>query len=331
MRDPYEVLGVSRGASAEEIKKAYRRLARKHHPDVNPGSREAEQRFKEIQEAYAVLSDQEKRSQYDQFGTIDEAELAARAARARPRHTGRAHQVRVDFNPFGGDLGDLLGRMFGDVPSGFQPAQPATLETSVELEFTQSVRGATVVVPVRRQVECGQCRGTGRQGDRPCSRCGGSGSLVTTDRLRVKIPAGVSDGDRVRTTIKGPPPSEVAVLVRVKPHTFFERRGNDIHTVVPITFAEALLGADVEIGTVDGPVLVKIPAGTQSGQKFRLRGRGVRNVKTGVHGDHYYTVQIAVPKLITPAAKEVARRSAELYGADPRADLPRSLEQAESE
>ncbi|MEW6337299.1 MAG: DnaJ C-terminal domain-containing protein [Acidobacteriota bacterium] len=330
MRDPYEVLGVSRGASAEEIKKAYRRLARKHHPDVNPGSREAEQRFKEIQEAYAVLSDQEKRRQYDQFGTIDEAELAARAARARARHAGRSRQVRVDFDPFGGDLGDLFGRMFGDAAQGFQAAQPAAVETSVELEFAQSVRGATVVVPVRRQVECGQCRGTGRRGERPCPRCGGSGSLVTTDRLRVKIPAGVADGDRVRAAIKGPPPSEVAVLARVKPHAYFDRRGDDIHTVVPITFAEALLGAEVEVGTVDGPVRAKIPAGTQSGQKFRLRGRGVRNVTSGVHGDHYYTVHVAVPKLITPAAKEVARRAAELYGADPRANLPRSLDQSAS-
>ena len=149
--------------------------------------------------------------------------------------------------------------------------------------------------------------------------------LVHTDRLRVRLPAGIGDGDRVRASIRDGSEREVSVAVRVRPHPFFERKGDDIHTVVPVTFAEAYLGAEVEIGTIHGPVRAKIPAGTQSGQRFRLRGKGVRNVRTGSGGDHLYTVQVAVPRVMSAAGREVARRAAELYPVDPREQLPREL------
>jgi molecular chaperone DnaJ len=183
-------------------------------------------------------------------------------------------------------------------------------------------------VPVRRDLTCSECGGAGNVRGKVCSRCHGSGVLVQTDRLRVKLPAGVGDGDRVRASLKNGSRREVAVAVRVRPHAFFERNGDDIHTTVPLTFSEAYLGAEVEIGTVHGPVRAKIPPGTQSGQRYRLRGKGVRNVRTGANGDHLYTVQVIVPKVVSPAGREVARRVAELYGtaADPRAGLPRSLD-----
>ena len=327
MRDLYEVLGIAKGASADEIKKAYRKLARRHHPDVNPGNPDATKRFREIQEAYAVLSDADKRAQYDQFGTVDED---AGAQRAGVRwHTAQPGSG-FDSSSFGGftDLGDIFGNLFGGFGRGAHRQAEAPLEVTVQLEFAQAVRGTSVVVPVRREVACTQCGGSGNVQGHVCPRCRGAGALVQTDRLRVKLPAGVGDGDRVRATLKDGSRHEVAVVVRVRPHAYFERKGDDIHTVVPVTFPEAYLGAEVEIGTIHGPVRAKIPAGTQSGQRFRLRGKGVRNVRTGANGDHYYTVQVTVPRVVSPAGRDATRRIGDLYAGagDPRAGLPRSLD-----
>ncbi|MCU0292708.1 MAG: J domain-containing protein [Thermoanaerobaculaceae bacterium] len=324
MRDLYEVLQIGREASAEEIKKAYRKLARRFHPDVNPHDPEAERKFREIQEAYAVLSDDDKRSQYDRFGTVDEGESAARQAHAR--WAGGRSRVNVSFGGFGGfpDLGDLFGDLFrGGGPVSQAPETPA--EAAVELDFVDAMRGTAVVVALRREVECEACRGSGHTSEKVCGRCRGSGRLIHTDRVRVRIPAGVADGDRVRAAVRTTPGGEVAVAVKVRPHPFFERRGDDIHTTVPISFAEAYLGAEIEVGTIWGPVRAKIPPGTQSGQRFRLRGKGVRSVRTGIPGDHFYAVQIAVPRVVTPGGRDLVRRVGELYGVDPRSGLPLGL------
>ena len=325
MRDLYEALGVARTATHDEIKKAYRRLARRYHPDVNPGKKDAEKRFREVQEAYAVLSDETKRQQYDRFGTVDEQEIAARHARSR--RAGHGRTVDFDLRNLGGftDLGDIFGDLFQGMGGRRRAAAAAPLEAAAEIDFADAIRGASVVVPVRREVPCAQCGGTGADGARACPRCHGAGVLVHTDRLRVRLPAGIADGDRVRASTREGGEREVSVVVRVRPHAYFERRGDDIHTVVPVTFAEAYLGAEVEIGTIHGPVRAKIPAGTQSGQRFRLRGKGVRNVRSTGSGDHYYTVQVAIPRVMSTAGREVARRAVDLYPLDTRKDLPREL------
>lgn len=324
MRDLYDVLGVARTAAPEEIKKAYRKLARRFHPDVNPGKEDAARRFREIQEAYTILSDADKRRQYDQFGAVDE-----HATGPRPAGGWGGRGPVGDFEVRGfdsvSDLSDLFRGFFstfsGRAPRG--PAGPA--EATVELSLQQAVHGATVVVPVRREVHCAQCGSSGNRQGKVCSLCHGSGVVVKTDRLRVKLPAGVGEGDKVRTATKDGG-GEVVVVVRVRPHGFFDRRGDDVSSTIPVTFAEAYLGGEIEVGTVHGPVRAKIPPGTQSGQRFRLRGKGIRNVRTGIVGDHYYTVQVVVPRVVSPAGRDAARRVSELYGDDPRKDLPRALD-----
>jgi DnaJ-class molecular chaperone len=337
--DYYRVLGVPRSADATEIKKAYRKLARKHHPDVNPGNEESETKFKEIQEAYAVLSDPEKKKQYDTFGTVDGDPTAGfdpfRRARGRTSWQN-AGGFKVDFDGIGGfqDLGDIFDQFFGGAASGRTRAtrqRGSDQELSVEVSFDEAVRGTTIVLPVQRQLQCTTCNGSGRVDRRACPGCHGARVVISTERLRVKIPEGVAEGNRVRVSGKGAegtmggPPGDLMVRVNVRPHAFFKRDGDDIHTSIPVTFTEAYLGGEVEIGTIHGPVRAKIPPGTNSGRTFRLRGKGVRNTKTRAYGDHLYTVEIVVPKVVSPAGGESARRVAELYQGNPRDGLPRSL------
>jgi len=342
-RDYYEVLGISRGATAAEIKKAYRRLARKHHPDVNPGNSDAESRFKEIQEAYAVLSDATKRKQFDTFGRVEGDPAAGFDPFRRSRQGSDWHDAGGFKVNFGGggfqDLGDLFNEFFGGratrprspTQTGTR-SQPGTdQEMTVEIDFTDAVLGTTVTLPVQRRLRCTRCKGSGTAGSNPCPVCHGARVVITTERLRVKIPEGVADGKRVRVQGKGAEgtnggkPGNLYVRVRVLPHNYFERDGDDIHTTVPVTFAEAYRGAEIEVGTIHGPVRAKLPPGTNSGRTFRLRGKGVRNTKTRAYGDHLYTVQIVVPEVMSPAGQETARRVAELYSKNPREALPTGL------
>jgi len=339
-KDYYQVLGIDRKASAAEIKKAYRKLARKYHPDVNPGNSEAEARFKEIQEAYRVLSDEEKRKQYDTYGFVPEEEgVSGGGPGAGAAWGGPRQDVRVEFRDVGfggfGDLSEIFEQFFGGGARPRRrkprPRRGQDQEIQVEISFEEAVRGTTITLPVQRQVPCSACGGSGNVGGRVCPSCHGAGVVISTERLKVRIPEGVRDGARVRVAGKGAAGSggaaagDLYVRVKVREHPFFKREGDTIRTTVPVTFPEAYLGAEIEVGTVHGPVRAKVPAGTQSGQTFRLRGKGVRNPKTRAYGDHLYTVQIVVPTVVSPVGKEIARRVGDLYTEDPRAGLPRGL------
>jgi len=338
-KDYYETLGVPRDADAPEIKKAYRKLARKFHPDVNPGDDEAEKRFKDIQEAYAVLSDPEKRKQYNTFGRVDGIPESGWDPFRRSQGRGQWQDMggfRVNVGDVGGvgDLDDLFSQFFGGRPATrTRPREQhgADHEASIEVDFEEAVRGTSVTLPVQRQVRCATCGGGGTVGSGRCSACHGRGSVISTERLRVKIPEGIGDGNRVRVPGKGAEgvhggrAGHLYVRVKVRPHRFFRRQGDDIHTTIPITFPEAYRGAEIEIGTVHGPVRAKLPQGTSSGRTFRLRGKGVRNTKTRAYGDHLYAVEIVVPEVVSPAGEDAARAVAELYDGNPRDELPKSL------
>ena len=335
-QDYYKVLGVARDASQGEVKKAYRRLARKYHPDVNPDNAETEEKFKEIQEAYSALSDPEKRKQYDTYGRVDfdPNEGFDPFKRAR-RHGGGG--IGVDFGDLGGgsfhDLGDIFGDLFGGSRRTPQkkPHKGKDQEMSIEIDFADAVRGTSVTLPVQTQVPCQLCGGRGTTGRDQCASCHGIGVVISTERLRVKVAEGIDDGKKIRVAGKGNPgkrggvSGDLIVTVRVGKHPFFKREHDNILSSVPITFTEAYKGAEIEVGTIHGPVRAKVPPGTDSGQAFRLRGKGAKNPKTRVCGDHYYTVRIVVPKVQSPAGDEAAKRVGELYPGNPRDSLPRNL------
>lgn len=353
-RDYYDVLGVDRNASDDEIKKAYRTLARKYHPDVNK-SPDAEEKFKEVKEAYDVLSDPEKRAQYDQFG---------HAATGQAGMGGGFGDFSAD--DFGG-FGDIFDMFFGGGrrrnPNA--PRQGADLQYNLTIEFEDAVFGKEVDIeiprtetcskchgsgakPGTRPVTCAVCRGTGQQetvqntpfgrivNRRVCSNCGGQGQIVKEKcpecygagqvkrrkKIHVKVPAGIDDGAKLRVSgegeagINGGPPGDLYIVIRVKPHEFFERDGYDIYCEVPITFAQAALGDELEVPTLEGRVKLRIPPGTQTGTFFRLRNKGVPRLRGHGQGDQHVKVVVVTPTNLTEKQKELLREFASIGGED---------------
>jgi molecular chaperone DnaJ len=337
-RDYYEVLGVSKNAPDDEIKKAYRRLAMKNHPDRNPGDKAAEERFKEANEAYEVLSNAQKRAAYDQFG---HAGLGGAAGGGAP-----------GFGNFGDIFGDVFADIFGggDGRRGPQAYRGADLRYHLQIELEQAVAGDTVRIQVPALETCESCKGSGaapgsspqtcptckgagqvrmQQGffslqqtcphcnghgkviTNPCRECRGQGRVQKSKTLSVKIPAGVDTGDRIRLTGEGEagqlggPPGDLYVQIEVKAHPIFSREGADLHCAVPISLVMATLGGELEVPTLDGKVMLKIPAETQSGKLFRLRGKGVRPVRGGAQGDLICQVQVETPVRLTARQKEL--------------------------
>jgi len=350
-RDYYEVLGVSRTATDQEIKSAYRKLALQYHPDRNPDNPQAEEQFKECSEAYAVLADTEKRARYDRFGHAGVGSAAGQG------FGGFDATVFNDFQDIFGDLfgfGDMLGGQGGRRRSRAQ--RGADLREDLTLEFEEAVFGITRQVQVRRHEECEQCKGSGvapgkspitcttcggrgqmryQQGffsiTRACSTCGGSGKLivdpchqcrgqgrVTRDRtVTVKVPAGVEEGARIlysnegEAGVYGGPPGDLYIVLHVKEHSFFERDGKDLYCTLPISFSQAALGAEVPVPTLEGEQTLKIPEGTQTGSKFKLKNKGVPVLNGHGRGDLFVEVKVQTPCKLTKRQRELLQ---ELHG-----------------
>jgi molecular chaperone DnaJ len=370
-QDYYATLGVSRSAGQDEIRKAYRRLARKHHPDLNPGDKAAEERFKRVQEAYDVLSDPKKRQMYDQFGFYSEHGPQPGGG---PQPGPGMDFGGFDFGAqetgaggFTGQFRDLFSQFFGRGGPQERPApEPGTdLEYGLNIDFWQAIRGTQVRVNVSRQETCATCGGSGAAaatGSTTCPQCGGKGSVTQmagamrfnlacprcggSGKLRnacpachgdgrvsrnetvdVRIPPGVQTGSRLRVAGKGnagtmgAPPGDLYITVRVEPHPFFHRQGSDIEIRVPVTVTEAGLGAKIEVPTIDGRALLKIPPGTASGQKFRMREKGVLNSRKNTRGDQIVEVVVQPPKVRDERTKEILRELAQLNPEDPRENI----------
>jgi molecular chaperone DnaJ len=372
-KDYYQVLGVPKNATAAEIKKAYRKLAQKFHPDANPGNADAESRFKEVSSAHDVLGDQEKRKQYDQvremassgFGGVPGGGFPGGGFPGGFPGGGRVRFEDANFDV--GDLGDLLGGLFGGRGRGrgrARQARGADLETEIAVSFEDAMSGSTVPVridglaacetcggsgaaPGTTPVTCPQCGGTGEtavnQGvfqmsqtcprchgsgrivQTPCPTCGGSGSRRRTRSFQVRVPAGVKDGARIRLAGRGEPgpaggqPGDLFVRVGVRPHAYFGRSGPHLTLDLPLTYAEAALGANVQVPTLNGPVMMKVPAGTSNGTVFRLKGKGAP--KRGGQGDLLVTVGVEVPQKLSKPERELLKQLQDVEKESPRRRL----------
>lgn len=360
MPDLYETLGVDRGAGADEIRKAYRKLARKYHPDANPDDPKAEERFKEVSHAHDVLSDPDKRREYDErlrFG-----------GRMPPNGGGGFGEGAGGFS---GDFADIFSSIFRGARGARTAQEPmarrgADVEVEVSLSFDQAMSGAQVPVSVETPVACADCGGSGakpgtsprlcpeckgrgvrgRDGgafafSEPCPRCGGNGTVIddpcptcrgsgnttTRSQIKVKIPAGVKDGTRIRLKgkgqagVRGGPAGDLEVVTRVAPSRLFERQGDDLVINVPVTFAEAALGAQVEVPTLEGRVKLKVPAGSADGRQLRIPGKGAPRLKGSGRGDLIAKLRLDVPRRLSDEQREALERFAELDGRDPRETL----------
>lgn len=318
-KDYYRILGVPEGASTDEIRKAFRRLAKKHHPDVNPGDKSAETRFKEANEAHEVLSDRKKREEYD---AIRQGGFAGGIPGAGPFAGWNAPG---GFRAESFDLGDLLGDVLRGGGAGFsRPGRGSDIRVELPVDFLDMVRGAVREIRYRRPRVCGQCGGTGRVGRRGCPACFGRGVTEVDERVKIKIPAGARDGATIRVPSKGEEraaPGEsgdLQVELRMLAHPYFRREGNDILLDVPVRFSEAVKGARIEVPTIDGPVTVTVPQGSSSGKKLRLKGRGVPTPGTAERGDQYVVLQVVVPPSPPEEFLRLVDRLAEFEEKDPR-------------
>ncbi|MDP2949984.1 MAG: J domain-containing protein [Chloroflexota bacterium] len=310
-RDYYDILGVKRGASDKEIRQAYRRLARKHHPDVNPGDKAAEERFKEINAAYEVLSDAEKRRKYDLYGEqwqyADQFEQARRQAGQRWSWGGRG-VPSGGFEQFDlGDLGDLFGGLFAGGRT--RPRRGEDVQYMTEVTLEEAYHGTTRVLQMQGEEPCATCGGSGRLVGAVCHVCQGAGAIVRPRRLEVKIPPGVSDGSRVRVAGEGRPGrggarGDLYLVISVRPHRRFQRRGDDLHTEVEVPLLDAVLGGEVAVPTLKGKAMLKVPSPTQNGRVFRLAGLGMPKLGGG-HGDLFVRVKVLLPTEFSPQEREL--------------------------
>jgi molecular chaperone DnaJ len=393
-KDYYATLGVKKTATADEIRKAFRKLARKYHPDVNPNNKKAEEKFKEISEANDILSDEKKRKIFDQFGfysdNIDPAAAEAAGGGYTSTSTGRSRggQQEVPFDFGGFDFSDYQTQQpgrgagaqesqgwggFRDIFSGIfsqgqqkqrGPQAGTDLEYKVTVDFWTAVRGGTIPVTVQRQevcptckgkastgapqicpecdgtgqvtqmggqmkfnIQCPQCGGTGKL-QSECPTCHGQGTVMKSESVKFSIKAGTRDGARLRVPAKGNagtnggPPGDLYVIITISPHPVFQRSGDNILLMIPVTVTEAALGAKIELPTIDGRAQLKIPPGTQSGQKLRMRARGVPSAANeNMRGDQIVTVEIVVPQLKDERSKEILREFAKLNPEDPRGTI----------
>jgi molecular chaperone DnaJ len=331
-KDYYKLLGVDEKASEDEIRKAYRRLAKKCHPDLNPGDKSAESRFKELNEANEVLSDGKKRAEYDAVrsgafagGGFQGGFQGGPFGWPGGQQGGYSHSETVGFEDL---LGDLLNRGGGSRGFGRSNIPADDLEMELAIDFVDMARGAVREVVFSRPRPCDACGGTGKSGRKGCPKCYGAGYAPVEERIKVKIPAGAQDGSKIRVPGKGGEAEgrrngDLLLRLRMRPHPFFRRDGNDISIDVPIRVSEAIRGARIEVPTIDGPVTVTVPPGSSSGRKLRLKGKGVPTPGGTERGDQYLVLQVVVPAKVPDELARLADRLAPFEDPDVRADWNR--------
>lgn len=362
-KDYYEILGVDKKASQDELKKAYRKLARKYHPDLNPGDKASENKFKELTEAYEVLNDEKKRAEYDQFGKTPFGTGGGGGSGFDYRaYTSGDH---FDFGGFGDIFSDILG-------AGGRPQQADLkghdLVMGLDLSLEEAFSGVTRPITFNREVECKTCKGTGAETYQQCETCKGTGkissskgifrtsqhcqacngagrkitkackacnsmgSIKQTESLKVKIPAGADTGSKIKLkgmgegSQSGGQPGDLYIEIAVRPHHLFARKDDNLSLELPVTFGEAALGARIEVPTIDGVAAMTLPAGTQSGQKFKLSGKGFPAAKTGYRGDQFVTIKIVVPRGIPEKSRAVIQEIEALYKESPRKGMVKDHE-----